>query len=298
MVYHRSSQLNIFYILIEKTLYSPYLGYTPAIKDSNRISTIYICTICSGNSMITGFSNFEKKTGCSRIANETFSTSNCGSSDFWARIFMRDCPRGNEAWAHHCLLQCQALGECAPSSEGGESGHWEMHQFWDEIFLNKHTQKWRVHQFWSWCWPGKLLNTMLMLLKGHLSLWYPYLDEAINFRNRQMSLLVGHFDRRLPTWSTACVDFRCSISDTLCRVDRKSAKLWCAPMGKVSSKLGDGLQLTQKVTNKQPTIGSGVFPHPTRVYHGIPNNFVEPYLGCTWAPGINLNASRKSTSFG
>jgi hypothetical protein len=134
--------------------------------------------------------------------------------------------------------------------------------------------------------------------KGHLSLWYPYLDEAINFRNRQMSLLVGHFDRRLPTWSTACVDFRCSISDTLCRVDRKSAKLWCAPMGKVSSKLGDGLQLTQKVTNKQPTIGSGVFPHPTRVYHGIPNNFVEPYLGCTWAPGINLNASRKSTSFG
>lgn len=63
MVYHRSSQLNIFYILIEKTLYSPYLGYTPAIKDSNRISTIYICTICSGNSMITGFSIFEKKNG-------------------------------------------------------------------------------------------------------------------------------------------------------------------------------------------------------------------------------------------
>ena len=61
MVYHRSSQLNIFYILIEKTLYSPYLGYTPAIKDSNRISTIYICTICSGNSMITGFSIFKKK---------------------------------------------------------------------------------------------------------------------------------------------------------------------------------------------------------------------------------------------
>ena len=84
MVYHRLSQLNIFYILIKKTLYSPYLGYTPAIKDSNRISTIDICTICSGNSMITGISIFKKTRGVpeSLFANETFSTSNCGSSDF------------------------------------------------------------------------------------------------------------------------------------------------------------------------------------------------------------------------
>ncbi|CAK9106271.1 unnamed protein product [Durusdinium trenchii] len=40
---------------------------------------------------------------------------------FWqvqVRIFMRDCPRGNDAWAHHCTLQCHALGECAPSSQG------------------------------------------------------------------------------------------------------------------------------------------------------------------------------------
>ena len=128
---------------------------------------------------------------------------------------MRDCPRGNEAWAHHCLLQCQALGECAPSSEGGESGTFLMHQFWDEIFLNQNTQKWRVHQFWSELLAWEVVENHAKK-KGHLSLWYPYLDEAINFRNRQMSLLVGHFDRRLPTWSTACVDFRCSISVT-CR---------------------------------------------------------------------------------
>ncbi|CAE7602667.1 unnamed protein product [Symbiodinium natans] len=34
------------------------------------------------------------------------------------QIFMRDCPRGNAAWSHHCALQCQALGSCEPGSEG------------------------------------------------------------------------------------------------------------------------------------------------------------------------------------
>ena len=40
------------------------------------------------------------------------------------RIFMRDCPKGNDAWAHHCTLQCHALGECAPSSEGVSRWVW------------------------------------------------------------------------------------------------------------------------------------------------------------------------------
>ncbi|CAL1164163.1 unnamed protein product [Cladocopium goreaui] len=54
---------------------------------------------------------------------------------FWqlqVRIFMRDCPRGNEAWAHHCLLQCQALGECAPSSEGSSRLFVELIHMFEE----------------------------------------------------------------------------------------------------------------------------------------------------------------------
>ena len=28
------------------------------------------------------------------------------------RVFMRDCPRGHPVHGHHCMLQCELLGDC------------------------------------------------------------------------------------------------------------------------------------------------------------------------------------------
>ncbi|CAE7197892.1 unnamed protein product [Symbiodinium necroappetens] len=62
--------------------------------------------------------------------------------DTRVQIFMRDCPRGNAAWSHHCSLQCQALGSCEPGSEGS-SRLWVdlVHMFEEAIH-----ERWRYYQ--------------------------------------------------------------------------------------------------------------------------------------------------------
>ncbi|CAE8667350.1 unnamed protein product [Polarella glacialis] len=47
------------------------------------------------------------------------------------RVFMRDCPKGYAAWAHHCLLQCQALGDCGASGGSGQLFVDLVHMFED-----------------------------------------------------------------------------------------------------------------------------------------------------------------------